>query len=77
MKSPHNFCFPLQHFPILVLHNLSSFDASIIDLNSLGLELKQHIEILAVKAPIKRSSGVKVGSVQELVDKLKNEAKLL
>ena len=50
---------------------------NIIDLNSLGLELKQHIEILAVKAPIKRVSGVKVGSVQELVDKLKNEAKLL
>jgi len=50
---------------------------NVIELNSLGLELKEHIEILSVKAPIKRSSGVKVGSVKELVDKLKNEANIL
>lgn len=50
---------------------------TIIELDDLGLSLKQHIEVLKVSAPITRSGGVKVGSVAELLDKLQHEAKVL
>ncbi|WP_454785152.1 electron transfer flavoprotein subunit beta/FixA family protein [Legionella sp. WA2024007413] len=46
-------------------------------LDSLGLELKKHIEVLQVTAPPTRSGGVKVDSVTELLDKLQHEAKVL
>ncbi|RUR07813.1 electron transfer flavoprotein subunit beta/FixA family protein [Legionella sp. km772] len=49
----------------------------IIELDSLGLELKKHIEVLKVTAPATRSGGVKVDSVAELLDKLQHEAKVL
>lgn len=48
-----------------------------LDLDSLGLTLKEHTQILNVGAPPVRSGGIKVGSVQELVDKLQHEAKVL
>lgn len=47
------------------------------ELDSLGLSLKQHIEILKVNAPAVRSGGVKVESVAALLDKLQHEAKVL
>lgn len=47
------------------------------ELNSLGLNLKKHIEVLSVKAPSARSGGVKVDSVDALLDKLQHEAKVL
>ncbi len=43
-------------------------------LDELNVEIRPHVEILKVENPPKRKSGVKVASVQELVDKLKNEA---
>ncbi len=43
----------------------------------LGVETSSHLEILKVEAPAKRSAGVKVADVAELVDKLKNEAKVI
>ncbi|PWY57450.1 electron transfer flavoprotein subunit beta [Legionella qingyii] len=46
-------------------------------LDSLGLSLKKHIEVLNVTAPPTRSGGVKVDSVTELLDKLQHEAKVL
>ncbi len=49
----------------------------IIELDSLGLALKKHIEVLKVNAPATRSGGVKVASVAELLDKLQHEAKVL
>lgn len=49
----------------------------IISLDSLGLALKDHIEIVSVKAPLVRSAGVKLDSVEALLDKLRNEAKVL
>lgn len=52
-------------------------DLTIIELDDMGLALKQHIEVLQVTSPAVRSAGIKVGSVTELVDKLKNEAKVL
>ena len=48
-----------------------------IELNSLGLTLKQHIDVLAVTPPPARRGGVKVDSVQALLDKLQHEAKVL
>lgn len=49
----------------------------IIKLADLNLDLKQHVEILEVKAPPSRSAGITVDSVDVLVDKLKNEVKVL
>ncbi|WP_298622905.1 electron transfer flavoprotein subunit beta/FixA family protein [uncultured Legionella sp.] len=49
----------------------------VIELDSLGLALKQHIEILKVSAPATRSGGIKVESVAVLLDKLQHEAKVL
>ena len=43
----------------------------------LGIKLKSHIQQLNVSAPTERSAGLMVNSVQELVDKLKNEAKVI
>lgn len=48
-----------------------------IELTSLGLPLRAHVEVLSVKPPAARSAGIKVASVPELVDKLQNEAKVL
>ena len=49
----------------------------IIELQVLGLMLKKHIEVLSVSAPTVRSSGIKVDSISDLIDKLKHEAKVL
>jgi len=43
----------------------------------LGVDPAPRLEVLSVKEPPKRQGGVKVGSVEELVDKLKNEAKVI
>ena len=48
-----------------------------IDLSSLDLNLKEHIEVLKVAAPQTRTAGSKVDSVRTLVEKLKHEAKVL
>ncbi len=49
----------------------------VIELDSLGLSLKSHTEILKVSAPPTRIGGVKVDSVLELLEKLQHEAKVL
>ncbi|GKF05449.1 electron transfer flavoprotein subunit beta, mitochondrial [Tanacetum coccineum] len=43
----------------------------------LKVELRSDIELIQVTEPTKREAGVIVSSVDELVDKLKNEAHLL
>ena len=43
----------------------------------LGVEVKRHTEVLSVVPPEGRKAGIKVESVEELVDKLKNEAKVI
>ena len=48
-----------------------------IELSALGLTLRPHIEVLAVKPPAARRGGIKVDSVQTLLDKLQHEAKVL
>ncbi len=43
----------------------------------LGVTVGSKITLLKVETPPQRSAGIKVGSVDELVDKLKNEAKVI
>ncbi|MBU6953223.1 MULTISPECIES: electron transfer flavoprotein subunit beta/FixA family protein [unclassified Hahella] len=43
----------------------------------LGAEIAPRLTTLKVEAPAQRQAGIKVGSVAELVDKLKNEAKVI
>ena len=45
--------------------------------SSLGIELVSKMKVLSVEEPATRSSGVRVSNVEELLDKLKNEAKVL
>jgi electron transfer flavoprotein beta subunit len=49
----------------------------VIELDSMDTALKQHQEVEGIKAPPSRAAGVKVDSVEALIDKLKNEAKVL
>jgi electron transfer flavoprotein beta subunit len=49
----------------------------ILPLDSMGLNLQAHIEILKVTAPLTRSAGVQLDSVAELINKLQHEAKVL
>ena len=43
----------------------------------LGVDVTPRLEVIEVNEPPARQAGVKVGSVAELVDKLKNEAKVI
>jgi len=43
----------------------------------LGVDVTPHIKTLKVKEPPQRSAGIKVADVAALVDKLKNEAKVI
>jgi len=49
----------------------------VIEADSLGVDLKPRLEILKMEDPPTREGGVKVADVDELIDKLKNEAKVL
>ncbi|AJY49989.1 electron transfer flavoprotein subunit beta/FixA family protein [Halomonas sp. KO116] len=42
-----------------------------------GVEVPSKVSLLNVESPAERKGGVKVASVDELIDKLKNEAKVL
>lgn len=43
----------------------------------LGVELATNVSLVKVEPPAERQGGVKVASVDELIDKLKNEAKVI
>ena len=43
----------------------------------LGVDVQPRLEILAVEPPEERQAGIKVENVEELVDKLRNEAKVI
>lgn len=45
--------------------------------DELGVVIKAHTQLVKVTPPAERTAGVKVSSVAELVDKLKNEAKVI
>ena len=43
----------------------------------LGVDVAPRLKTLKVEPPAERQAGIKVESVEELVDKLKNEAKVI
>ena len=45
--------------------------------DDLGVSTASTVKTIKVEAPTARSAGIKVGSVDELVDKLKNQAKVI
>ena len=45
--------------------------------SDLGVDIKPRIQQIKVEEPPKRKSGIKVANVAELVQKLKNEAKVI
>jgi electron transfer flavoprotein beta subunit len=49
----------------------------VISPEDLGVDLSPSVEVLAVESPAERKGGIKVESVEQLVDKLKNEAKVI
>lgn len=48
-----------------------------IDAATLGVDLTPRLKLLSLQEPPKRSGGIKVASVDELIEKLKNEAKVI
>ena len=48
-----------------------------IKIEELNIEIKQRLDVLKVEEPSKRQSGIMVKTVEELVEKLKNEAKVI
>tara|TARA_B110000483_G_scaffold61506_1_gene76493 strand:- start:112 stop:864 length:753 start_codon:yes stop_codon:yes gene_type:complete len=45
--------------------------------DSLGIDIAPRLELISVEPPATRAEGIKVESVEELVNKLKNEAKVI
>jgi electron transfer flavoprotein beta subunit len=43
----------------------------------LGVDITPRLKTLKVAEPPRRQAGIKVGSVQELVEKLKNEVRVI
>jgi electron transfer flavoprotein beta subunit len=52
-------------------------ELEVITPDDLGVDVSPRLSVVKVAEPPKRAGGVKVGSVDELVDKLKNEAKVI
>ena len=52
-------------------------ELKVVSLNDLGVDASPRTEILKVELPEARAAGVMVETVDELVDKLKNEAKVI
>ena len=52
-------------------------ELSVIDASSLGVDYASRLTTIKVELPPSRAAGVKVESVAELVNKLKNEAKVI
>ena len=48
-----------------------------IKIEDLNIKIKKHLNILKVEEPAKRQSGIMLKTVDDLVDKLKNEAKVI
>ncbi|MFL2700394.1 MAG: electron transfer flavoprotein subunit beta/FixA family protein [Gammaproteobacteria bacterium] len=52
-------------------------ELNIIPVSDLGIDISSRTEILSVELPPSREAGIIVESVDELIDKLKNEAKVI
>ena len=53
------------------------FSEDIMSPEELGVDMTPTVEVLSVEPPAEREAGIKVESIEELVDKLKNEAKVI
>ncbi len=49
----------------------------LLEISDLGIDIKNRLKVLEVNEPPVRKPGIKVNDVESLVDKLKNEAKVL
>jgi electron transfer flavoprotein beta subunit len=49
----------------------------VIDVNEIGVNVDKRVQTIEVQLPPEREAGVKVENVSELVDKLRNEAKVI
>ena len=47
------------------------------DISTLGIDIKKRLEILEVNEPDDRKPGILVPDIETLVEKLKNEAKVI
>jgi len=52
-------------------------ELNVIPLSDLGVDATPRTELLSVELPPSREAGIIVETVEELVDKLKNEAKVI
>jgi electron transfer flavoprotein beta subunit len=52
-------------------------ELSIMSIHDLGIDVNPRTTLLSVELPPSRDAGIIVESVDELVDKLKNEAKVI
>ena len=65
----------MLHYPILWKQKKKPIEQ--INASDLGVDTKPRIDQIKVEEPPKRKAGIKVASVEELVQKLKNEAKVI
>ncbi|XQW86684.1 electron transfer flavoprotein subunit beta/FixA family protein [Thalassotalea piscium] len=49
----------------------------IVSCETLGVEMKEHCQLLSMETPVERQAGIKVNDVDELLEKLKIEAKVI
>ena len=52
-------------------------ELSILPIADLGVDVTPRTELLSVEAPPSRAAGVILETVDDLIDKLKNEAKVI
>jgi electron transfer flavoprotein beta subunit len=52
-------------------------ELNVIPANDMGIDINSRTELLSVELPPSREAGVMVENIDELVDKLKNEAKVI
>ena len=50
---------------------------AIIPIAELAVDVEPRLQVLGYQAPAERKPGIKVGSVAELVEKLRQEAKVI
>lgn len=72
-------CTPAAHLPIPSLDPNSSLPvpSSPSASQDLGVDTSPRLQTLQVEEPAKRKAGVVLGSPAELVDRLRNEAKVI
>jgi len=61
----------------LILWKQKKKELTVKNVAELGVDVNPRTELLSVELPPSRDAGIMVESVDELVDKLKNEAKVI